>query len=161
VMLAGEQVGDVVLTRIALLTACRDEPQFPLARGGVHAGTAIRSGDDFLGAGVNVTARITALAGGGQLLLTKQAAAAARSHGYPVHELGEVPLRNVSKAVELFSVDLGPAEHILDPVCRMTVDKQTAAGRLRFEEHDYWFCSLECAGTFAADPTSHGSAPRG
>jgi adenylate cyclase len=40
----------------------------------------------------------------------------------------------------------------LDPFCRMQVPRSGAAGHLRHGEHDFWFCSLECAATFAAHP---------
>lgn len=41
---------------------------------------------------------------------------------------------------------------MIDPVCRMSVVPASAAGRLRYADAEWWFCSLDCAGRFAADP---------
>jgi Cu+-exporting ATPase len=40
----------------------------------------------------------------------------------------------------------------IDPVCRMAVDPDRAAGRLTHEGTVYYFCSLPCAGHFASYP---------
>jgi YHS domain-containing protein len=40
----------------------------------------------------------------------------------------------------------------LDPVCRMAVDPERAAGRLLHEGTAYFFCTLACAGEFAREP---------
>ena len=39
-----------------------------------------------------------------------------------------------------------------DPVCRMAVDPDRAAGRLVYEGEAYFFCTLACAAEFAARP---------
>jgi len=38
------------------------------------------------------------------------------------------------------------------PVYCMHCDTRTAAGRLRHADHDWWFCSMACAGRCVADP---------
>jgi adenylate cyclase len=65
-----------------------------------------------------------------------------------------VSLRNLSGEVEVYEIFLGskPEETLIDPVCRMRVDRHSAAGRLRYESKEYWFCSLQCASEFAAHP---------
>jgi YHS domain-containing protein len=40
----------------------------------------------------------------------------------------------------------------IDPVCRMAVEPDHAAGRLTYEGVAYFFCTLACAGDFAARP---------
>jgi YHS domain-containing protein len=47
----------------------------------------------------------------------------------------------------------------IDPVCRMAVDPEHSAGQLSYEGVEYQFCSLECAGAFAADPERYSSRP--
>jgi adenylate cyclase len=155
VLLAADTVDHGLASTLALLSACNGEPAFPLARAGIHTGTAVRTGDNYLGAGVNVAARITGRAAGGELVLTSQPAAAARTRGLHVHDLGLVALRNVTLDIELHRVDLDCGQRAVDPVCRMTVAQHEAAGTLTFDGQDYWFCSLACAGTFAADPSRH------
>ena len=39
-----------------------------------------------------------------------------------------------------------------DPVCRMAVDPDRAAGRLMHDGTAYFFCTLACAGEFAREP---------
>jgi YHS domain-containing protein len=40
----------------------------------------------------------------------------------------------------------------------MAVDPDHAAGRLVYEDVEYHFCSLDCAGRFAASPMRYASA---
>ena len=155
VLLAAETVGDALLSTLALLEACNLEPDFPMARGGIHTGTAVRSGSDFFGAGVNVAARVTARAAGGELLMTAEPAREAKSRGREVHDLGAAKLRNVAEPIELFRHDVDRGQQTIDPVCRMTVERPRAAGMLTHEGHDFWFCSLECAAVFAQAPERH------
>src|SRR5438046_1731169 len=39
-----------------------------------------------------------------------------------------------------------------DPVCGMTVDPATAAGKFDYEGQTYYFCSAHCLRKFSADP---------
>lgn len=155
VLLAADEPEDTLKSTLELLVACNAEPEFPLARGGLHTGSAVRTGNDYFGAGVNVAARVTARAAGGELLLTTQPAHAARRLGLLVHELGSARLRNVSEPVELFRIDVAGGQSSTDPVCRMTVERQAAAGMLSHDGHEFWFCSLECAAAFAQAPERH------
>jgi P-type Cu+ transporter len=40
----------------------------------------------------------------------------------------------------------------IDPICGMTVDPATAAGRYEYKGHTYYFCAASCLDTFKADP---------
>ncbi len=42
-----------------------------------------------------------------------------------------------------------------DPVCGMTIDPAEAATSTKYEGQTYYFCSKDCAKTFAADPGAH------
>jgi P-type Cu+ transporter len=50
----------------------------------------------------------------------------------------------------------GPLPHELmmaiDPICGMTVDPATAAGRYDYKGTAYYFCALSCLEKFKADP---------
>jgi YHS domain-containing protein len=50
---------------------------------------------------------------------------------------------------------------VLDPVCGMTVDPETAAGHSKFEGRDYYFCSVACKTTFDHNPGNYSHADRG
>ena len=71
-------------------------------------------------------------------------------------------MKNVGQPVLLFAAvregerDSGGLP--IDPVCRMAVDPEHGAGRLSFEGVEYHFCSLECAGAFAAAPPRYTSS---
>ncbi|MGH9187140.1 MAG: adenylate/guanylate cyclase domain-containing protein, partial [Acidimicrobiales bacterium] len=140
-----------------LFARCLAEEGFPVLRAGAHHGPVVERDGDVFGATVNLAARVAAQAFGGQCLTTQPIADAARSLGLAVNELGEVGLRNVAEPVLLFQVELGfePAGVVVDPVCRMQVDRRKAAGRLRHGSVDFWFCSLACAAKFASAPDVH------
>jgi len=130
--------------------------QAPSVRVGGNYGSAIERDGDYFGATINVAARVSALAAGGELLVTGQMAALAPDlEGVLYESRGRQALRNVAEPVEIFAVvrvDEG-ADHLpIDPVCQMAVDPEHAVGRLRVAEKAYYFCSLTCAGAFAQHP---------
>jgi adenylate cyclase len=78
--------------------------------------------------------------------------------GVRFEERGQRRLRNVSEPVTIFAaLPAGqlPREPLIDPVCRMAVDPARAAGTLTHQSREYHFCSLECAGRFAAAPDDY------
>ena len=111
----------------------------------------------WVGTAVNLAARVAAHARGGQVLATAVVAAKAAAAGIEVGSIGQTSLRNLLEPVELFVLDLaaGRREDVIDPVCRMRVLPESAPGHLRFADRDFWFCSLECAGRFAATPAAY------
>jgi YHS domain-containing protein len=110
---------------------------------------------------VNLAARVSGQAVGGEVLLTGQTAALAPDvDGVIYQPRGRQPLRNVREPVELFAaVRTGEdtTHHLaVDPVCHMAVDPDHAAGRLTYEGTAYFFCTLACAGHFARHPETYG-----
>jgi adenylate cyclase len=129
----------------------------PAVRVGLHHGSAIERDGDYFGAAVNLAARVSAAATGGEVLLTGETAALARNlEGVQYESRGRSALRNIREPVELVAAirQRETAEHRLaiDPVCRMAVDPEHAAGRLVIDDTAYFFCSLDCAGAFARTP---------
>lgn len=133
---------------------------FPIARAGLHHGPAVERDGDLFGTAVNITARVAALARGGQVLATRAVAEAGRDAGIDAASLGSFSLKNLSDAVELWELTLSARTDVgsVDPVCRMFVPHHAAAGRLRHQDADYWFCSMDCAAAFAAAPERFASA---
>ena len=154
VMVVFDDPAPAVAALARLMSAVDARAGFPILRTGIHHGPAVERGGDYIGASVNLAARIAERARGGQALTTASVAAAARSAGFDVVELGTFDLRHVSEPVNLFEVRLGPPESggSIDPVCRMWVEREGAAGRIRHEGNEYLFCSLSCAGSFASEP---------
>jgi class 3 adenylate cyclase/YHS domain-containing protein len=137
--------------------------QAPSVRVGGNHGSAVERSGDYFGATINIAARVSALAGGGELLLTGHTAALAPDlEGVIYESRGRQVLRNVAEPVEIFAavpVD-ETADHLaVDPVCQMAVDPERAAGRLLVEEKAYYFCSLTCAAAFAQHPERYAGVP--
>jgi len=129
----------------------------PAVRVGLHHGPAVERDGDYFGATVNVAARVSGLASGGEVLLTGDTAALVPDLGGVFYESrGREALRNVREPVEIFAAirqsESTQGRLPLDPVCRMAVDPDRAAGRLLHEGTAYFFCSLACAGEFARGP---------
>ena len=129
----------------------------PAVRVGLHHGSAIERNGDYIGATVNLAARVSAAAGGGEVLLTADTAALAPDiPGVAYESRGRQALRNVRDPVELVAAvrqgSTADRGRVIDPVCRMVVDPDHAAGRLIYNDSAYSFCTLTCAGAFARDP---------
>lgn len=143
-----------------LLMRTSSQLEFPALRAGLHFGEAVQRDSDVFGAAVNLAARVAAEAYAGEVICTQPIADAAKDQDIPIVELGPVPLKNVRKTIELFSLALMVGDNAtpLDPVCRAPVDRRAAAGRLRYGSSEYWFCSLTCAAAFASNPSWHASS---
>jgi adenylate cyclase len=133
---------------------------FPLVRVGMHTGPAVERGGDWFGATVNLAARISAAASGGDALLTAATrAAAGEVEGVELRERGRWTFRNVTEPVQVYAAvrqgARSPAGLPIDPVCRMAVDPWHSAGRLTHKGVEYCFCSLGCAGAFAQHPATY------
>jgi adenylate cyclase len=108
-----KMLGDAVMVRIAdpaeaaaaglrIVSRALPAAEDPPIRVGIHYGPAIESAGDFIGAAVNLAARVSALAGPGEVLLTAAVAAAARERGLWLEKFGEHRLRNVARPVTLY-----------------------------------------------------------
>jgi class 3 adenylate cyclase/YHS domain-containing protein len=148
---------------------------FPSIRAGMHTGPAVERDGDWFGAAINLAARVSGAAGGGEVLVSEQTAAAAGApgggsvgalHGHSnviLRPRGRRQLRNVAEPVELYeaSCEFWRPVHALplDPVCRMAIDPDHEAGRLLYDAVEYHFCSLDCAHRFAEGPDRYASRP--
>jgi adenylate cyclase len=138
---------------------------FPLVRVGMHTGPAVERGGDWFGAAVNLAARVSAAAAGGEALVTAATRdAAGELAGMELRERGRWTFRNVTEPVPVYAAVRQGAQSAaglpIDPVCRMAVDPWHSAGRLTHQGVEYCFCSLGCAGTFAQHPARYTVANR-
>lgn len=162
-------IGDALMLRVAepvlavrlglaLTGELMAEHGYPAIRVGMHSGEAVERSGDWFGAAVNLAARISGLAAGGEVLLSEATRHAAGDVDAVRFEArGPTRLRNVSEPVAIYAAVLEGtvnAEPHIDPVCRMAVDPDRAAGTLSHGGRVFHFCSLECAGRFAASPDS-------
>jgi adenylate cyclase len=129
----------------------------PSVRVGMHYGPAIERDGDYFGAAVNLAARVSSVAAGGEVLLTATTGALAGDLDDVVYEpRGRHRLRNIREPVELLAALMvgapGREGLVVDPVCRMVIEPERAVGRLTHDGLTHFFCTLECAGQFARDP---------
>lgn len=156
VMVASAAIPAAVETALRLAAAIHAEPAFPLLRVGMHAGQAIERHEDFIGAAVNLAARVTAHARSGQILCTAVVAQVAQDQRLArVTPAGRTQFKNVAELVELF--ELAALRHVtagvaIDPVCRMGVVPEAASASRVHDGRTFYFCSTGCAERFAAAP---------
>ncbi|MFI7190073.1 adenylate/guanylate cyclase domain-containing protein [Nocardia nova] len=143
----------IALLRRIMLT-CADTDGILDIRSGAHVGYVVDRNGDIFGATVNLAARIGAAAAGGRALVTEPLVADARHLGFRVSDRGKQSFRHVAQPVSIYELELEQPRRpmTLDPVCRMTVPTSNAAGTLKHGGIEYYFCSLACAGAFAAEP---------
>jgi adenylate cyclase len=155
-MLRVPDPGDAIRLGLRITTEAMPDHGAPAVRVGLHHGPAVERDGDYFGATVNLAARVSALAAGGEVLVTGQTAALVPDLGGVIYESrGRHELKNVREPVELFAalpVGHGQGRLPVDPVCRMVVDPDRAPGRLVHEGTAFFFCSLACAGEFAQQP---------
>ena len=134
---------------------------FPDVRVGLHTGGAVRRGDDWFGSAVNIAARIVAIAGPGDVLLTEAARQAAGDPpGVEFADLGLHELRHIPRPLRVFQVRRrGDREQwAVDPVCKMRVDLERRAATVTHDRVEYSFCSAGCAELFRAAPSRYVAA---
>lgn len=137
---------------------------FPMIRVGMHTGTAVERDGDWFGAAVNLAARVSGVASGGEVLVTDHTrTSAGEVDGVAFREHGRQALKNIRQPVLLFGAVMEGARDStglpIDPVCRMAVSPERSAGRLSHESVEFHFCSLDCAGAFAREPGRYAAAP--
>jgi class 3 adenylate cyclase/YHS domain-containing protein len=156
-MLRGEDADEAVRLSLRIVHEAATGHGFPLVRVGLNTGTAVEREGDWFGAAVNLAARVSGLATGGEVLLTQATReAAGMIDGVELRERGRHELRNVAEPVLLYAavpVGVHAEEGLpIDPVCRMAVDPEQCAGHVVHDGVEDCFCSLECVGAFAAAP---------
>ncbi len=153
---AGDAAAAVLLgTRIVATVGAQHG--FPMVRVGMHTGPAVEREGDWFGATVNVAARVSGVATGGEVLVSDATReSAGEVDGVAFQERGRQAFKNVAEPVLLHAAlpqGARDAEGLpIDPVCRMAVSPERSAGRLSHAGVEFFFCSLECAGAFAAEP---------
>ena len=144
-------------------TKAQEESQFPALRSGVHWGPVLYREGDYVGATVNLAARLVGVAEPHTVLVTSAVRqATAGLAGLEFVRLGKRRLKGLATEEVLFEVRLEGAigaEKVLDPVCRMELGPEEVAARLSLEGEERAFCSDDCLRKFVADPNRYSSAP--
>ena len=75
---------------------------------GIHLGDVLRRGDDIVGDGVNIAARVEPLADSGGIAITQQVFDQVYNKiPETLARLGKVELKNIQRPVEVYSIILG------------------------------------------------------
>jgi adenylate cyclase len=140
---------------IALDDAATRQPYFPAVRTGINYGPVLFRVGDYVGNTVNVAARIAAMAGANEILMTTSVAEAAEQALVDVVPIGEHELLGVTDPVELWRVARRMAGDVeRDPVCGMAAGEEAVA-RMRYGGVDYAFCSQACLRRFLENPSRY------
>jgi class 3 adenylate cyclase len=157
VVIVASEPGVAVATALALRDAVAREPLFPQVRAAIHAGPVVPRPGGYVGAALNVAARVAALAAPGQIVCTEPVQRAVTRGAVEYRPLGAVRLKNVRIPVPLYEVvATAVATPWVDPVCRMQVTADSAASL--WEGRRFHFCSDECAAAFRARPEEYTSS---
>jgi adenylate cyclase len=157
-LLTGDDPAEATTAAREVVEAMERVDFAPAVRIGIHAGPVSVRSDDVFGGTVNIAARVASEAHPGQVVVTGDvltlAGEAAKSHAL---SLGTRRLRNVSAPVELFDTCHDrSSDKTIDPVCRMLVPPDTAAGALCRDGETFYFCSTDCLSRFIeATSSSH------
>lgn len=157
VMLRADRAEPAIRFGLQIANEVGERHHFPMVRVGMHTGPAIQRDRDWFGNTVNLAARVSGQASGSEVLLTAATREEAGTvEGIELRERGRRGMRNVTDPVMLY---LALAEGTrsegglpIDPVCRMAVDPEHAAGTITHEGAVYQFCSMSCVGRFVAAP---------
>jgi adenylate cyclase len=82
----------------------------PSLRAGIHAGRPRKLGSDYLGVDVNVAARVTEGAKGGQLLVSGSVTERLPADGYELKRVRRFRAKGAPKDLEVYTVVSGPAQ---------------------------------------------------
>ena len=131
---------------------------FPDVRVGMHTGTAARRGDDWFGSTINIAARVGALAGPCDVLLTSTTRDESRGRdGVVFEDRGDHELRHVASPIRLYRASQEKSEDhderwVIDPVCHMRLAAEQASTSIVHDGDEVFFCSALCAGQFVRAP---------
>lgn len=159
VMLRAPGPEQMMATIVALADRAAAEDGFLVLRVGIHHGSAVERDNDFFGHAVNTAARVTALAGAGQAIVTDPILPACEGLGLAVRSLGATALRNIASPMAVYRVSLPPPRYPVDPVCGVRIDPRTTSHHVRHDDQDIWFCSGRCTERFLA--INEGKQPEG
>lgn len=156
VFCAGEDTLAVANTALRLRDAVAAEDGFPSVSIGMHSGLVVERAGRLFGAPINLTARLTSWAGGGQILCSERILAAVPpAAGIEFRPIGLQHFRNVAHPVAVFEMREGGSERkrvSIDPVCRMQVAAENSAATFAYAGLTYRFCSTHCAQAFSEAP---------
>ena len=159
-LIVSESVENLVRVAIDLQKAIEREPLFPSVHIGIHAGRTFYKDGLYFGTALNLASRVAAHARGGQILCTAHIAElTGQLKGVEYRNQELVHFKNITDPVTVFEIVPESKEkdiNVIDPVCRMQLNKDTAPARIPYGGKTLYFCSFDCAKTFIDRPDRYG-----
>lgn len=140
-------------------------PAFPAVRAGMHHGPVLYREGDYVGATVNLAARVVAEADRHQILVTDAVRRAVHTAGnVDLVRLPKRTVKGVSEEIVLYDVrhaaPVARPARTMDPVCGMELGPGEEAASLTLEGQEYHLCSEACLRRFVAMPERYVAAGR-
>jgi class 3 adenylate cyclase/YHS domain-containing protein len=159
-MLVFSDAKDAVACALEIDRQATSEAQFPAVRSGIHAGSVLYREGDYVGATVNLAARLAATAQPHQVAVTSAVReAVAELPGVTFESLGTRRLKGLPQEIDVFRAraarDSAPLARLVDPVCGMELDPTTVTARVTLEGREEVFCSPICLQRFVTAPESY------
>ncbi|HEX9546992.1 MAG TPA: YHS domain-containing protein [Acidimicrobiales bacterium] len=138
----------------------RAERRFPALRLGAHVGSVLFREGDYLGTAVNTAARVAGAATRHQFLVTDAVRGQLGDLDVEVVAVGARALKGLGEPVELFELRRRHpvAIRVVDPVCGMELDEESAEAELSSQARRLLFCSQQCLRRFLDDPGRYQAA---
>ena len=130
--------------------------QFPALHIGAHCGSLLYREGDYIGATVNLAARVASAGAAGQFLITEDLRdAAGELVGITYRTLPPQRLKGIADPICLIEVRrLNPesGKHQTDPVCGMILRSDDTTHQISWRGNTYAFCGEICLRAFTNDP---------
>jgi class 3 adenylate cyclase/YHS domain-containing protein len=155
-MLRFAQPADAIEFGLAMDRFVDTEPQFPALHIGAHHGTVLYREGDYIGATVNLAARVATAGAAGQFLITDELRSAAADLAsaalvaLPPRRLKGLP--DPIRLVEVRRHDPHRADRETDPVCGQLLHPEEVATRADWQGVTYAFCCEICQQAFTENP---------
>jgi adenylate cyclase len=161
-MVVFAQPSDAVEFGLAMDRFVSDEPQFPALHLGAHHGSLLYRDGDYVGATVNLAARVASAGAAGQFLITQELRGAA----------GEVAdgdfvalpprrLKGIADPLRLVQVrrrDPDRSQREADPVCGLLLRPGDVEVRTTWNGRTFAFCCQMCEQAFSDNPARFSAA---
>lgn len=155
-MLLFTQPADAIEFGLAMDRFVDAETQFPALHIGAHSGTVLFGEGDYVGATVNLAARVASAGAAGQFLITEDLRG--EVDDLPDADFDPLPprhLKGIAEPIRLIEVTRHSpqrANRETDPVCGMLLHASDVAARITWHGATFAFCSHRCQQTFTDNP---------
>jgi adenylate cyclase len=147
---------DAIEFGLAVDSVIETEPQFPALHIGAHHGTVLYREGDYVGATVNLAARVATAGVAGQFLITQDLHnAAGELADTQFTLLSPRRLKGIADPIRLVEVrrrNPDRANRETDPVCGLLLRPDDVTTRAVWQGVTYAFCCAICQQAFAEDP---------